>query len=304
MGGEATGKAGRYEAPESSASVRARLEPWGVGGGDVTQPGLTWVGGGRAAEDLDETSRKILAATSSGTSIFDPVLCELAYRWFSPPSGTVLDPFAGGSVRGIVAASLGRSYVGIDLRPEQVAANEEQGAIILGTNAERARWIAGDSAALDDLLSPGFAADFVFSCPPYGDLEVYSDDERDLSRKTPGDFLAAYRVIIAKACARLKPDAFACFVIGDYRDKRGSYCNFVGETIAAFLAAGLTLYNEAVLVTMVGSLSIRVGAQFVRGRKLGKTHQNVLVFLKGDSKRATAAIGPVECGDVPGEGGA
>jgi hypothetical protein len=42
---------------------------------------LTWVKGAR--EDLDETSRKILAAQSqSGTSIFDPVLCELAYRWF------------------------------------------------------------------------------------------------------------------------------------------------------------------------------------------------------------------------------
>jgi hypothetical protein len=63
---------------------------------------------------------------SSGTSIFDPVLCELAYRWFSPPAGRVLDPFAGGSVRGIVAAALGRSYVGIDLRVEQIAANRAQ----------------------------------------------------------------------------------------------------------------------------------------------------------------------------------
>ena len=40
----------------------------------------------------------------SGTSVFDPVLCEVAYRWFSPPGGHVLDPFAGGSVRGILAA--------------------------------------------------------------------------------------------------------------------------------------------------------------------------------------------------------
>lgn len=41
----------------------------------------------------------------SGTSIFDPVLCELAYRWFSPVGGLILDPFAGGSVRGIVDVS-------------------------------------------------------------------------------------------------------------------------------------------------------------------------------------------------------
>jgi len=66
------------------------------------------------------------AAVQSGTSIFDPVLCELAYRWFCPPGGKVLDPFAGGSVRGIVAAKLGYAYIGIELRPEQVEADRLQ----------------------------------------------------------------------------------------------------------------------------------------------------------------------------------
>ena len=40
--------------------------------------------------------------TAPSTSIFDPVLCELAYRWFCPSGGKIIDPFAGGSVRGIV----------------------------------------------------------------------------------------------------------------------------------------------------------------------------------------------------------
>ena len=31
----------------------------------------------------------------TGTSIFDPVLCEIAYRWFCPEGGAILDPFAG-----------------------------------------------------------------------------------------------------------------------------------------------------------------------------------------------------------------
>jgi hypothetical protein len=51
----------------------------------------------------------------------------------------------------------------------------------------------------------------------------------------------------------LKPDRFACFVAGDFRDGRGFYRNFVSETIAAFEAAGAHLYNEAVLVTAVGA---------------------------------------------------
>ena len=48
----------------------------------------------------------------SGTSIFDPVLCEVIYNWFAPEKGIVFDPFAGGSVRGAVAEMLGRHYIG------------------------------------------------------------------------------------------------------------------------------------------------------------------------------------------------
>ena len=58
------------------------------------------------------------------------------------------------------------------------------------------------------------------------------------------------------------------------------------------------LYNEAILVTAVGSLPIRVGKQFSSGRKLGQTHQNVLVFVKGDPRKATTACGPVEVADL------
>lgn len=256
-----------------------------------TDPGLTWVGGGRDYDDLDETSRKILAASSSGTSIFDPVLTELAYRWFCPPSGQILDPFAGGSVRGIVASCLGRNYTGIDLRPEQIASNETQAAEICDSGPVP-KWIVGDSCGLDGMNVP--PADFVFSCPPYGDLERYSDDPRDLSAQSHDDFLRNYRTIIGKACGRLKDNRFAAFVVGDYRDAKGNYRNFPGETVAAFLTAGLRLYNEAILVTAVGSLPIRIGKQFTSSRKLGKTHQNVLVFVKGDGKAAAKACGLLE----------
>ncbi len=153
---------------------------------------------------------------AAGTSIFDPVLCELAYRWFSPPEGHVLDPFAGGSVRGIVAAKLGRRYTGLDLSRNQIVANEQQAQAITPDNLPR--WITGDSRNIDT-LAPG-KYDFVFSCPPYADLEVYSDDPKDLSTLPYAEFVTAYREIIAKACSLLKPDRFACFVVGEVRDKK------------------------------------------------------------------------------------
>jgi len=270
---------------ESMARNRAKRR----GGGPTWNTG-EW-GQGRIAEGDIAGG---MAAESSGTSIFDPVLCELSYRWYCPPGGLVLDPFAGGSVRGIVASRLGRKYLGVDLRPEQILANEGQAEIMCGPPMPE--WKAGDSRDLL-ALAEGAEADFIFSCPPYADLEVYSDDPRDISTLDYPDFLAAYRAIIEAACRLLRPDRFACFVVGDVRDAGGLYRGLPWHTIQAFEDAGLRLYNEAVLVTAVGSLPIRVRRQFEVGRKLGKTHQNVLVFVKGDPRAAAAAVGAVEFGE-------
>lgn len=236
---------------------------------------------------------------ASGTSIFDPVLCELSYRWFCPPGGIVLDPFAGGSVRGVVASKLGREYVGIELRAEQVEANRAQAEAICDDPAPI--WHVGDSRNIRS-IAKGVTADFMFSCPPYADLEVYSDDPADISTLAYADFREVYFEIVAEACALLKTDRFACFVVGEVRGKDGNYYGFVPDTIEAFRRAGLGFYNETILVTAAGSLPIRAGKQFAATRKVGKTHQNVLVFVKGDPKKATAAIGDVEFGEIDGIG--
>lgn len=223
-------------------------------------------------------------ADANFTSIFDPALCEAVYRWFCVGGGQVVDPFAGGSVRGIVAAQLGLNYWGCDLRAEQVEANSAQAETICGNL--KPQWVCGDSM---ETLAAAPAADFIFSCPPYGDLEVYSDDPADLSNMEWHTFVAAYKRIILRSVQRLKDDRFACFVVGDFRDPKGFYRDFVSTTIRAFEECGARLYNEAILVTSVGSASMRVTKQFDTSRKMAKTHQNVLVFCKGDPRKAAAA---------------
>lgn len=256
---------------------------------------LTWVAGDRPEEALDDVSRKNLAAQpESGTSIFDPVLCELVYRWFCPPAGTILDPFAGGSVRGIVASKLGRHYVGIELSERQIAENMQQAKAIC--KKPLPRYITGDAREIAAMgIEP---VDLIFSCPPYGDLERYSDDPRDLSTMAYPAYVEGLRAVVGASVALLKPDRFACFVVANVRGEKGFYNRLVSDTEQAFEDAGARLHNEAVLVTAVGSLPIRAGRQFESGRKLGKTHQNVLVFCKGDAGKATKAIGAVEFGEV------
>lgn len=215
---------------------------------------------------------------NSGTSIFDPVLCELMYTWFCPTNGQIVDPFAGGSVRGVVATYMGYRYWGCELRKEQVRANYKQGIKIVSENMPE--WVCGDST-IELKNSP--KADFIFSCPPYGNLETYSDLKEDLSNKPYDVFIELYANIIRKSCKRLKNNRFACFVVANYRDKKtGHYYNFVGDTIKCFQDAGLHFYNDAILMTPAGSLPLRTGKQFFAGRKLGKTHQNILIFYKGD----------------------
>ncbi|KAA0576695.1 site-specific DNA-methyltransferase [Azospirillum sp. Sh1] len=244
-----------------------------------------------------------------GGSAFDPVLAELIFRWFTPGVGSaVLDPFGGEATKGVIAATLGYEYTGVELRPEQVKANREQWERVRARlSPERLAqvrrdpvWIEGDSAQIDNLLPAGRLYDLVFTSPPYYDLEIYSKGDKDGSAlETYDRFIGWYRKIFRQACGRLKPNRFAVVKIGDVRDERGFYRNFLGNNIACFLDAGLGFYNEAVLATPIGSLALRAGRQFTASRKLGRGHQNVLVFFGGDPGRIKAEFPQeIEVGDV------
>lgn len=212
-------------------------------------------------------------------STFDPVLCEMMYRWYCPEGGTILDPFAGGSVRGIVAGYLGYKYTGIDIRPEQVASNIDQASRILGPG-KQPEWIAGSSnVVLFEQFLADRRFDMLFTCPPYFNLEVYSDIEGDLSNMEWPAFIGTYRSIIRKACALLKKDAMAIIVVGEVRARNGYLYGFVPATVKAFEDCGLKYYNEAVLETPVVSAQKRASSTMRHG-KLVKVHQNVLMFKK------------------------
>jgi len=209
-------------------------------------------------------------------SIFDPALCEVLYNWFCVKGGDILDPFAGGSVRGIVANYLGFKYTGVDIRQEQIDSNREQAIEILEVN-NQPNWYVGDSSEVLGEFKKEF--DFVFSCPPYANLEVYSDLDGDISNMPYNEFMKAYEVIIAKSCKVLKPGGYACFVVGEVRDKKGNYIGFVPDTIRAFQRCGMHYYNEGILLNTIASASMRANGN-MKTQKLVKVHQNILVFKK------------------------
>lgn len=237
---------------------------------------------GRESKEIG-LSNKILSVgknhvVHSGVSIFDPALAELIYAWFCVENGLILDPFAGGSVRGIVANYLGYKYTGIDIRKEQVESNREQALSILPLN-NQPQWYIGDSnKVLDTNFQQQF--DLIFSCPPYAYLEVYSSLEDDISNMSYDDFLKVYRSIIKKSAAHLKEGGFAVFVVGEIRDKKGNYIGFVPDTIVAMQEAGLKYYNECIYLQGLAGACLVAGKQMSDSKKVRKIHQNVLVFRK------------------------
>ena len=217
----------------------------------------------------------------SNTSIFDPVLCEIMYRWYCPNGGSIIDPFAGGSVRGMVAHYLGYKYTGIYIRQEQIDSNVEQAEKILGIN-NMPNWLIGDSdIVLRNLVSQGVQKyDMAFTCPPYVNMETYSDLDGDISNMNYNDFIFTLESILRQTCKLLKSGGMFVIVVGEVRGKDGNYYGFVPDVVKMFQRFdGMGYYNEAILYNSLASCAIRAAGNMKSG-KLVKVHQNILMFKK------------------------
>nr|DAF40828.1 MAG TPA: Putative modification methylase [Caudoviricetes sp.] len=237
-------------------------------------------------------SKSLNTGNLRGTSIFDPVLCEVGYTWFTPfENAQIIDPFSGGSVRGIVAERLGYRYTGIDLRKEQIDANYNN-AREIGSDISKINWICDDSLNVDQYIEDD-SADLIFACPPYFDLEVYSDNDKDISNMSYEEFAKIYSSILQKFSKKLKQNRFAIVTISDVRDKKGFYRDLTGLTKQAFSESGVNFYNDIILVNALGSGALIARKQMNTGRKVVRSHQNVLVFYKGDPKNIKQEFGPL-----------
>lgn len=240
------------------------------------------------ADVLAHEESKVLSA---GVSLLDPVLSEIVCRWFTPDKCKTFDCFAGDSVFGCVSASLGNEFTGIELRSEQAELNNSR---VEGMNA---RYICDDGQNVAQHIAPD-SQDLLFSCPPYYDLEVYSDDPRDASNQgTYGDFIKILDRAFKAALGCLRENRFAVIVVGDVRDKKtGFYYDFCGDIKRIFREAGVNLYNECILVETGASIALRA-SRYMDSRKVGKMHQNVLIFYKGDTAQIKNYFSRIEYTD-------
>lgn len=219
-------------------------------------------------------------------SIFNPAVAAWALNCFAPKSGVCLDPFAGGGTRAIMAAKHGLRYVGTELRPAEVAAVNER--------CERAEVdgqveiICGDARYISSFTGKG-VGDFLLTCPPYFDLEVYNGGAADISTApTYSAFCKALTEIAVSTFEALKPNALSVWVIGMTRDKTGNLLPLHHDLARAHAAAGFDLVEEIILHQMNNGAIQRVG-QFDKGsRRLVRVHEYAMVFRRPVALKAVA----------------
>lgn len=234
---------------------------------------------GESREGTLSKGDNIINNINDGVSILDPVMAELVSYWYGIEGGNAFDTFAGDTVFGYVAASYKMKFKGIELRKEQADINNRR-VKAAGLNA---KYVCDDGQNVAKHFKPN-SQDLYFSCPPYFDLEVYSELDNDASNQASyTEFLQILDNSFAGAYKALKENRFAVIVVGDIRDKKDAYRLFVDDIRRMWNSYGAILYNEMIYVEPVGTLPQRVG-RFMKNRKVGKCHQNILVFYKGEPK--------------------
>lgn len=236
-----------------------------------------------------QSNSKFWDTNETSVSIFDATLCELMYKWFSPKGGVILDPFAGGSVRGIVAEESGYTYIGIDISKSQIAANRLQ--------SPKPTYLEGDSEVVLNEVVSDTSVDYIITCPPYYDLEVYSNNPNDLSNLSVEDFDKKYKSILKQSANKLKDNRFFTVIVSEVREqsvtgnyKIGKYKGLVWKTIQFLEECGLSFYNDMILFNSQHQAARVVDTYFDRNRKVASVHQNILVFVKGNPDIATEII--------------
>lgn len=207
------------------------------------------------------------------SSIFNPHLAQMILSAYCPENATIYDPFAGGGTRGLIASAMGHKYSGVELRQEEV---------------DRLKWkmaeldrhfelVCGDSQVFP-FNDSGF--NFSYTCPPYFNLEIYSELENDLSNAGSYDkFLDMISKCMFGVFRALKEDCLAVWVVGNFRDKKGSLVHFNGDLVRIAKDMGFTFHDEIVFWGASGNAVQRVG-NFVANRKSVRVHEYVLVFKK------------------------
>ena len=205
-------------------------------------------------------------------SVFNPQLAQMILAAYAPMNGKIYDPFGGGGTRGYIATKMGYDYTGVEIR------EEEYNRVL----AQMKEWNLNFKFILADSIRyrPNESFDFIYTCPPYYDLEVYSDMEEDLSNAPSYmEYLNMLQKVLKNCYDVLKKDSFAVFVVGNFRNKKGELEHLNGYLITKAKEVGFKLWDELIWMGASNVALTRCG-KFEKNRKSVRMHEYIIILKK------------------------
>lgn len=205
-------------------------------------------------------------------SVFNPHLAQMILAGYCKPNSKIYDPFGGGGTRGYIATKMGHSYTGIEIRNEEVDRIKEQ----------MNNWNLNFNILLADSRNyiPNDKFNFSFTCPPYYDLELYSNLDGDLSNcQDYSSFLLDLKKVIKNVYNCLEENSFSVWVVGNFRNKKGEIEHLNGDLVKLAKAVGFKLWDELIWQGASNVALTRCG-KFECNRKSVRMHEYILIFKK------------------------
>lgn len=209
-------------------------------------------------------------------SEFNPTIAENIINFWSEEDDIILDPFAG-RTRCFVSAMKKRKYLGFEISKEVC---EKVDSLILSIKDYKHKpdIFLADSFNIDKIKMP--MVDFIFTCPPYWNLERYESCEGQLSDiKSYDNFLERYKQIMCKSIDLLKEDKYMCLVVGDFRLKK-KYYTFHCDNIRIMQELGMKLHDVICIQSVSFDIANKRFGMFKKWKFTSKVHEYLLVFKK------------------------
>jgi hypothetical protein len=212
----------------------------------------------REAGEHDEQSSR------NQYSNFPREVGDLSYALYLRKSSLVFDPFAGWGERGALAKIHDKKYCGYDISAEAIG----QASHRYQVNNTLADSRCADIPVFDGLLT----------CPPYWNLETYSDIGIE-NAPSFAVFCREMRLVWRRCFDAAKKGALFCVQVGDWRSD-GEYFDLTYQTMRAFDDMGAEPVDSVVISRKrITKIKIMV-PQAVRLGYTVKVHETLLVYRK------------------------
>ena len=218
-------------------------------------------------------------------SSFPKDITKIYVYFFTNKGDTVLDPFSGHNSRMSAVVETKRNYIGYDIcEPYVNVINEAYEKYkLMGVPVGN---LTMHFESSENIMEEDNSVDFIFTSPPFWNVEYYNDDPRQLGgrlshkgERTYEEFLEGYQRVINQCARVLKSGHYIGFNVEDiHRD--GKLILFSMDTIKAFQNAGLTISD--IVITPYTSSAKMFQIPKILNSHFGKTHGYIIFARKGD----------------------